>query len=961
MDLTIYTYGHIDAMFYVLSGIAMLTNHGFTDMLIKTVGLATACYYGMMAAYGGASGRHREYLVKVFAMIMMINAALVPKTEMYIVDHVSKKREKVDNLPYGFAVPVGTLEAFGELLTGGFEQAFTTVGSANYRDYGMVFGARLVQDSRNWRIKTPEFTENMDTFLRRCVIRDAMIGYNYTANDLLTSDDILQLSITKAGTLRKVAMRSDKAWELVSCKEAALSYIVPAFNSEVAALKQKKANSDFASASTSEKYLPRSATLINNMLGKNIELAFGSYLGTNKSAEQLIKQQMMINSMSNIGDDYGFARASMQQESSWRIAGDLASTYLPILLSVIKGMLYAAFMFMIPLMLLSGGGKKYMSYLTVVASLQLWPALNAILNMFIDLYSSNSLTGIANGIVSFATFSEIGNYADKIVAVASGLEMSIPFLAFAIVQGGVGGLIHLAGNITGATQSAATSVASEVATGNRSIDNISTGNMQMAMQQGFKTDLNQSYAAGASSFQHGDGTMERALPNGDTLFQSGAGMTMSGGGVKFNVRESAASQLAEHLTNAQSLMNSDQRAYSTASQATIDKTASLITNLAERESRGETIDYTKAGEHGKSMQQAVNNVKTLREQHGYGWEQELKAGIRADITASTPGKGILGFGVSGGADSSVSASNSSSQSFADENQTNRENNNRIDYSSVVKAASNEQFAKSNNIDTSYSNDIRRSYQQQQSLEGQLAARAEQVESYSKGLSQIQSKDASYEQDKYHELEQNVARAYGVSTKDAHNMIEHNDPRVLAIRQKMISDEVSQYVPAINSGQVRTSTASSEAVLDKFDQNHQSKIQQDHTAGVKEQAVASGIDPNNKQFVQDNVSHKVNNLMSGNEQKITQEKIQNEISEKQLQGHVNRYEEDRIGQGITSKILGTAAWAGSLGHTADRIGGPDNPSTVKALNGVESKITALGNISSEEPAQRAVQIVEKEDQ
>ncbi|MFP3017571.1 MAG: conjugal transfer protein TraG N-terminal domain-containing protein [Candidatus Tisiphia sp.] len=62
---------------------------------------------------------------------------------MMIYDHVSKKQEKVDNLPIGFALPVGILETFGDLLTLGFEQAFTMVSNTNYRDYGMVFGARI--------------------------------------------------------------------------------------------------------------------------------------------------------------------------------------------------------------------------------------------------------------------------------------------------------------------------------------------------------------------------------------------------------------------------------------------------------------------------------------------------------------------------------------------------------------------------------------------------------------------------------------------------------------------------------------------------------------------------------------------------------------------------------------------------------------------------------------------------
>ena len=88
--------------------------------------------------------------------------------------------------------------------------------------------------------------------------------------------------------------------------------------------------------------------------------------------------------------------------------------------------------------------------------------------------------------------SQVGNYTDKIVAVASSLQMAIPVLAFNIIQGGVGGFIHLAGTITGASQSAASQAANESVTNNKSFDNYSVDNRQQYNQGGFKTDWNES-------------------------------------------------------------------------------------------------------------------------------------------------------------------------------------------------------------------------------------------------------------------------------------------------------------------------------------------------------------------------------------------------------------------------------------------------------------------------------------
>lgn len=180
MELTIHTYGHIEAMFYVLNGIAMLMGSNFAKLLIQTISVIAISYYGIKMAYAGSSGRHREYMAKAAGMILMVNALLIPTTSMMVYDHVTKEYEKVDNLPYGFAIPVGYLESFGDLLTGGFEQVFTVPGNNNYRDYGLVFGARLVQQAKDWRIQNPEFAGNMDRFIKRCIVTESMIGGRFS-------------------------------------------------------------------------------------------------------------------------------------------------------------------------------------------------------------------------------------------------------------------------------------------------------------------------------------------------------------------------------------------------------------------------------------------------------------------------------------------------------------------------------------------------------------------------------------------------------------------------------------------------------------------------------------------------------------------------------------------------------------------------------------------------------------
>ncbi|MDX1923619.1 MAG: conjugal transfer protein TraG N-terminal domain-containing protein [Rickettsiaceae bacterium] len=894
----------------------------------------------------------RPILAKIGTMILIINSLLIPKTSMTIIDRVNKTRDHVDNLPLGFAIPAGILEQVGHLLTLTFEQAFNVPGTTNtnYTDYGMVFGARLIKESRNWKIKNPEFSSNMDNFITRCVSLDASIGHKYTINDLFESNDIWTLLKTKSSRLRKVAIKSNSQNELVTCNDAA--HILDAsFNSEIERLILKYAKTEFARAHLSDALLPRNALNRNNFLKQNIIMVFGpnnneSVFTTAISAESTLRQYMMMNSMSSYARTYGYARSSMTQENNWRISGDLASEYLPLLLSVMKGMIYASFIFIIPLMLLSGGGAKYLSYITIVASLQLWPSLNAILNMFIDLYSNNQMHYIIEaGGINFTNYSNLADYSDKIVAVASGLQMLIPYLAFSLVQQGVSGFIQLASSITAASASASNQAAQEVATNNKSFDNYSSGNIQRAIQTGFKTDFNYSYKSGAYELQNLDGSIERILQNGETIIQSGTGLTMSGGSTRFSLKEAQSSSIATSLQDAQNQLESRQASYHEAQRSTFSKAASFIESLAKRESAGQTIDYSSTGEEGASLQKAVNMVHTLREQYGYSLDQASEKVLRGDVDVARAARkigGFIGNGLSKAGiaesltrsligsssntestdnkifgikfDSSASSRDSANQSLGDDTQINREIFTREDYNNTIRAASSEQFASSNNIDRSYSDDLRSSLETQKSAEKAMNIQSDRVQSLSKSLSKIQSMDGSMDQDMYHAVQQELSQRYNLTPREAHQMIERQDPRVSKIWNDISENKTSSLVDSQMKGSnTLFLQKNQETRIHDAEVRNKEKIHEDynfHKTRSYNQAKNHKIDPTNDEFVTNNLEQKVDSLISNNKHSYNFAKAQNEVAAGANQEKVNKAEDKRW----LSKNLG--------------IGGPVNPSTIK---------------------------------
>lgn len=906
IDLSIYTYGHYHAMFYILNGIALIMNSPFADSLIKAMITVTMAYHGFRMAYAGAEGRSKEHLVKILSMSVIVGALLIPRGDIDIEDRVTGQRDTVSNLPVAFILPVGILESFGGGITSGFEQAFAPVGSAAFKDYGMIFGARLVNESRNWRIANPEFAGNMEAFLRRCVVLESGMGTRFTPQDLIESDDILKLVTEKAGTFRKVDFREGKRRHRMNCREAA-EYLHSYLAGELDFLSRRYLNTDFGQAGAKHLGLGGMGhhSVLNRQLKSNIELAYGGTLGTNISAEKIIQQNMMINSIhdyNNKADLYGYTRASMQQESSWMLGGKLASEYLPILLSVLKGLIYASFIFIVPFMIISGGMNRYLTYLTGVVSLQLWAPLSAILNLFIELYSGVIGSSITGGVLTYATFNESHAAIDKIVTVASGLQWAIPLLAYSIAKGGSHAFINLASNIGSTSQGAASMAASEVTTNSRSLDNISIGNMQRAQQFAHKTDLNSSYAADSSSHQHMDGTMEKVTAGGQTVLTSGSGQTVSSGSARFGIDQSKINQINEGFNKSQSLVESDQLSYNNAKTATLAKTSNLVSNLAQRESAGHTHNYESMGEQGKALQQAVNHAKELHDHNEYGWSQAAQTSVTAyaDGGGSLPIPGVkLEAGVR--AEGSTEASNTSNQSLSEDERISRSNDASKNFSNMIRAASNENWMKENSVDTSYAQDVRGSHEEMQSFGRNLSMHQEQAAAYSKAANVLDSMGSSSNHEMYHVVEERLMQDYNVGQQDAHKIIEHQDPRAARAWDNIVNEKVTSIAGPIRAFKDSVSGPAADAKMQVFENTHANKVNVESMQHVDRAAFEQGLDRNQ---IQQNISTKGNDLeqkrqtmQADNTDQRTSVEWNNDTLEKGLQNRSDKYEDNRLSPAV----------------------------------------------------------------
>lgn len=806
MILTIYTYGYIESMFAILNGISMLFNGGAIDLLIHIISGSTMVYYILKAGASGNLHNMKISLIKCCGLILLINALLTQKSAMRIEDKVTSQVRDVDNLPLAFAMPVGYLEAFGYYLTASFDQAFSVVGSLPYTNYGMVFGSRLVREFKNQKVANPEFAYNSHKFVKRCLYDEARVGTRFSFLELESTDDLLGLVEEKGGNFRKVDFREGVLGRRHSCPRAAeklRSYV----DNELINLSRKYAKTDFGLAGTVGRLLGVELHgdhgSLSEILARNLEIAYGSTLGLDPryDARSILQQNMMINAMhdyNSIVSLYANTRAQQQQESNWATMANLASEYLPMFLAVMKGLIYAAFIFVLPMMLVSHGfSGYYKNYLLVVLSLQLWPALNSVLNMFMEMYSTAKGTGITSGILSYATFNRAHAVADKIVTVAGGLQFATMGLSWAIVQGGVGGLIHLASGLTSASSGAASMAASEAISDNRSLRNISYDTSNQGMHNANKTDFNSAYASGASRTQMLDGAQQVVQQNGLTMLMTGEGINQSKFASPITMRddmqETNAIALNQEQANHQSIATSLDKGLSHQEQ-NIDN---YVKGLAKHVDAGGKVNWSELGKNAESVMNAVNHE--LQNGSGYNNRTEESAGMAIKASGGLKVPIIGGTTVEG----SLGVSDASSQeTFSRFNNAAQEHWSK-NFENVVEASTNKDFGQSWGADSTLTEDIQSTRASNLDLREQEQMSKDRIDSLQKRNEEIISFGSSYDIAATHLVADRLMEN-GMTQVEAQRLIDNpfkansQDRYKLNDARSSVRDELMQKISPVSS-------------------------------------------------------------------------------------------------------------------------------------------------------------------
>lgn len=455
----IITYGGGEMLVHVFNAVAMLVN-GQTGTIFRPlmfIGGAIGALWALSKAFWDSSidGLVLKWLIP---MMVMVGTCLIPTATVHITDPVAGTPAhfwSVDNVPFGLARAAQLASSIGYGLTRSIEFAFKVPEHQQYNKTGMIFGAENLLEMSHYAITNECLARNMRDFVHNCVTFDILFG-KYSMDDLKQSANIWDLIKASTSNVRMFTKceTGKTRCTLVSCRAGA---------HDLHAL--LKAHIDGLAKHHVFQHLPNFYERLTGMAAQSAAA---------------ISQQVMMHTMidaierkcdsSGLGTNFAVRRAYMQQRHTYEVVGALAAKSLVVMRNILEALLYAAFIFIMPLVLMPMGFRVFFKWLWLLIWIQLWPPLYAILNCGIMVASqanAKNVIGIDKGL-TILTSTGLNNLALDMQTYAAYASLSVPLIAYAILQGGISSMVQMVSSLSGVSQSVGGTAAQEQTTGNYS-------------------------------------------------------------------------------------------------------------------------------------------------------------------------------------------------------------------------------------------------------------------------------------------------------------------------------------------------------------------------------------------------------------------------------------------------------------------------------------------------------------
>ena len=575
---------------------------------------------GLVAALliGAVRGEGKHVISYFSCAVLFWFVAIVPKATVVIEDVRSHTVYNVDNVPLSMAFFASVSSRIGHWLTQAYETAFIPADVAKYSSFGAVYPQRVMEVLQRTGPVTVQGRETLQSVLKSCVLPEVVLD-SRKADQAMASSDLWTM-IKSDGWVNPARLAVMPDGSVVKCPQAVAELEQVLTTVELPALKRwvgVKLDPEATNPSTS---IAASITQTESLL-----------LGISRSAESSLKHSLMLTALPKVMSGHAVnvagpaamastlarVQGNLAGEINYRTMAKMAEDALPKIRNALEFVVIAMFPVVALIALVSGTGMANVvrSYITLLLTVQLWPALSSVVNYLVIAHDLHPFTLLAQnfGGSSLQAATMIRETGASSQAIAGALLCAVPVISYALVRAGDMAVGQLVGGLMQPAQSAATSQGASIAAGNISQGNVSVSNVSANNVSSNKSDASvRSTDPGMVVTQSGYGTVTRAAAGEVTGLQRtavnfGVGSQMQQSYVRGHLasnvgQTSTVTTDAARFSFSQSASSSDttQQNFAHALKDALSEQRALTTNYLDSSGWGNSVTLTRATEMGRS-------------------------------------------------------------------------------------------------------------------------------------------------------------------------------------------------------------------------------------------------------------------------------------------------------------------------------------------------------------------------
>lgn len=671
----IFAYDDADALFGIFNVIAAITGSGNYASSLAAVafcGFVTALF-----AYAFTPERLQGW--QWLATVMLVySVLLLPKVSVGIVDKTGGTPERiVDHVPFGVAVIGGITSSIGNGVTEWTETGFQSIpgpdslpSELTYQRNGLLFGNRVVRQTRLATFLDPAFRVDLINFVDNCTLYDLLDG-TVNLETFATSGDVWPLMATPNPARFTPITRGPGLSDIATCPEA-YAFLSDRMPTQLTAVQFR-----FALQLNPTLRPAAAASVVSDQIQ---QAYFRNFIADGAATStDILRQNAMLNVIHDAGNmqcqrindpscatlAMGRAAAIAQTNASWINAGKIAESALPLFRNVVEAIIYAVFPLVILMLMLSHGqeaASMFRGYVLLLIWIQLWPPLYAILNYIATVFAAHELRAAADvgGSSALALRTVSGIYSTTISTegIVGYVMLSVPAISWYLVRrfesfgaALIGGLGALQGTVSASSGASATG---NVNMGNVTMDHIDLGPQRTSPFFASKTDI---YGTSSVDLRDGTARFQQNMSHLATgfAFTAKEATSLSEEARKLESfalteKESAAESRASALITALGIQTQFARSYEQAGgsrvehlgreQTDIEKLESVATQVNER------LGLDKEAGAGKviAARIAAGAELAIRNSASVGLKVPLtETGAKSEVTATASGRAEVSF------------------------------------------------------------------------------------------------------------------------------------------------------------------------------------------------------------------------------------------------------------------------------------------------------------------------------